>query len=59
MVLGLMLPGFDGLEACRRLRLFTDAYVIMLTARDDEIDKIVGLSVAPTTTWSSRSSRGN
>lgn len=45
IVLDVMLPGFDGVEACRQIRLFTDAYIIMLTARDDEIDKIVGLSV--------------
>lgn len=45
VVLDVMLPGFDGIEVCRQLRVFTDAYVIMLTARDEEIDKIVGLSV--------------
>src|SRR6266581_8470535 len=45
IVLDLMLPGFDGLEVCRRLRQFTDAYVLMLTARGEEIDRIVGLEV--------------
>lgn len=45
IVLDIMLPGFDGLEVCRQLRTFTDCYVIMLTARDDEIDKVIGLSV--------------
>ena len=45
VVLDLMLPGFGGLEVCRRLRQFSDAYVLMLTARAEEIDKIVGLSV--------------
>jgi two-component system alkaline phosphatase synthesis response regulator PhoP len=45
VVLDLMLPGFDGLEVCRRLRQFTDAYVLMLTARTEEIDRIVGLEV--------------
>ncbi|TAK36002.1 MAG: response regulator transcription factor [Chloroflexota bacterium] len=45
VVLDLMLPGIDGVEVCRRLRQFSDAYVIMLTARVEEIDKIVGLSV--------------
>jgi two-component system alkaline phosphatase synthesis response regulator PhoP len=45
VVLDLMLPGFDGLEVCRRLRQFTDAYVLMLTARGEEIDRIVGLEV--------------
>jgi DNA-binding response OmpR family regulator len=45
VVLDVMLPGFDGVEVCRQLRGFTDAYVIMLTARDEEVDKVVGLSV--------------
>lgn len=45
VVLDVMLPGFDGIEVCRRLRTFTDAYVLMLTARDEESDKIVALSV--------------
>ena len=40
-----MLPGLDGLEVCRRLRTFSDAYVIMLTAKAEEIDRIVGLEV--------------
>lgn len=45
VVLDIMLPGFDGIEVCRQLRRFSDAYVIMLTARDEEVDKVVGLSV--------------
>jgi DNA-binding response OmpR family regulator len=45
VVLDLMLPGLDGLEVCRRLRTFSDAYVLMLTARSEEIDRVVGLSV--------------
>lgn len=45
IVLDLMLPGFDGVEVCRQVRTFSDAYVIMLTARDDETDKVVALSV--------------
>jgi DNA-binding response OmpR family regulator len=45
VILDLMLPGFDGVEVCRRLRTFSDAYVLMLTARGDDVDKIVGLSV--------------
>lgn len=45
VVLDLMLPKLDGLEVCRRLRTFSDAYVLMLTARADEIDRIIGLEV--------------
>lgn len=45
VVLDLMLPGIDGVEVCRRLRTFTDAYVIMLTARAEEVDKLIGLAV--------------
>lgn len=45
IVLDLMLPGFDGIEVCRQIRGFSDCYIIMLTARDDEIDRVVGLEV--------------
>ena len=44
VVLDLMLPGIDGIEVCRRIRAFSDAYIVMLTARVEEIDRIVGLS---------------
>lgn len=45
IVLDLGLPGLDGIEVCRRLRTFTDCYILMLTARGEEVDTIVGLSV--------------
>jgi two-component system alkaline phosphatase synthesis response regulator PhoP len=45
IVLDVMLPGMDGIELLTRLRRESDVYVIMLTARSEEIDKIVGLSV--------------
>ena len=45
VLLDLMLPGLPGTEVCRRLRLESDVPVIMLTAKDDEIDKVVGLEL--------------
>jgi DNA-binding response OmpR family regulator len=45
VILDLMLPGLDGIEVCRQLRTFSDAYVLMLTARGEEIDRVVGLTV--------------
>lgn len=45
IVLDLMLPGIDGLEICRRVRNQSDVPIIMLTARNDDIDKIVGLEL--------------
>jgi two-component system alkaline phosphatase synthesis response regulator PhoP len=45
VVLDVMLPGLDGIEVCRRLRAFSDAYVLMLTARGEETDRVVGLSI--------------
>jgi DNA-binding response OmpR family regulator len=44
-VLDVMLPGLDGIEVCRQLRAFSDAYVLMLTARGEEVDRVVGLSI--------------
>jgi DNA-binding response OmpR family regulator len=45
MVLDVMLPGFDGLEVCRRVQSQRPVPVLMLTARDDETDMLVGLGV--------------
>ena len=45
VILDIMLPGMDGIELLSRLRRESDVYVIMLTARTEETDKIVGLSV--------------
>jgi DNA-binding response OmpR family regulator len=45
VVLDLMLPGLDGLEVCRRIQAERRVPVVMLTARDDETDLVVGLSV--------------
>lgn len=45
VILDLMLPGLDGLEVCRILRRERDVPVIMLTARDAEIDRVVGLEL--------------
>jgi two-component system, OmpR family, alkaline phosphatase synthesis response regulator PhoP len=45
IILDLMLPGIDGIELLTRLRRESDVYVIMLTARSEEMDKVIGLSV--------------
>jgi two-component system alkaline phosphatase synthesis response regulator PhoP len=45
IVLDIMLPGMDGLELLSQLRRESDVYVIMLTAKNEETDKIIGLSV--------------
>jgi DNA-binding response OmpR family regulator len=45
VVLDLMLPRLDGLEVCKRLRAQSSVPIIMLTARDDELDKVLGLEL--------------
>jgi len=45
IVLDIMLPGMDGLEVLRRLRQKSEVYVLLLTAKADEMDKVVGLTV--------------
>ncbi len=45
IVLDLMLPRVDGYEVCRRIRATSDTPIIMLTARDEDVDKIVGLEL--------------
>jgi DNA-binding response OmpR family regulator len=45
VVLDVMMPRLDGLEVCRRLRARSQVPIIMLTARDDEVDKVLGLEI--------------
>src|SRR5256885_13117358 len=45
VVLDVMLPKLDGLEVCRRIRAASSVPIIMLTARDDEFDKVLGLEL--------------
>jgi DNA-binding response OmpR family regulator len=45
IVLDLMLPDIDGIEVCRRIRNRSDIPILMLTARDEDVDKIIGLEV--------------
>lgn len=45
VVLDVMLPGLDGFEVCRRIRLTSDVPIIMLTARGEEVDRVLGLEI--------------
>jgi len=45
IILDLGLPGLDGVEVCRQIRLFSDCYILVLTARADEVYRLIGLSV--------------
>ena len=45
IILDLGLPSLGGIEVCRQIRTFSDAYVVMLTARSEEVDTLIGLSV--------------
>jgi DNA-binding response OmpR family regulator len=45
VILDVMLPGRDGWEVCRELRAFSDVPILMLTAREEEIDRVLGLSL--------------
>jgi DNA-binding response OmpR family regulator len=45
IVLDLMLPDIDGIEVCRRIRRSSDVPILMLTARDEDVDRIIGLEV--------------
>lgn len=56
VLLDLMLPGADGIDVCRQIRAESGVPIVMLTAKSDTVDVVLGLSPAPTTTSSSRSS---
>src|SRR5207237_7649060 len=45
VILDIMLPGMDGLEVCKRLRAHSKVPIIMLTARDGEVDRVLGLEL--------------
>jgi CheY-like chemotaxis protein len=59
VILDVMLPEIDGFELCRRVRKESDIPVLMLTARGDVTDRVVGLELAPTTICPSGSSRAS
>lgn len=45
VLLDVTLPGLDGVEVCRGIREFSDCYIVMVTARDDELDRVLGLTI--------------
>jgi len=45
MLLDIMLPGIDGLEVCRRIRAFSNLPILMITAKDEDADRILGLDI--------------
>ena len=45
VILDVMLPGLDGFEVCRRVRQFSNVPILMLTARADEVDRVIGLEI--------------
>ncbi|HYI14909.1 MAG TPA: response regulator transcription factor [Thermomicrobiales bacterium] len=45
VVLDVMLPGLDGFEVCRRVRMHSDVPILMLTARGEEVDRVLGLEI--------------
>ena len=59
LVLDIMLPDRDGFDVCREVRARSDIPILMLTARGDETDRIVGSKSAPTTTCRSPSTRAS
>jgi two-component system response regulator MtrA len=56
VLLDVMLPGKDGIDVCKEIRSESGVPIVMLTAKGDTVDVVVGLETGPTTTSSSRSS---
>jgi DNA-binding response OmpR family regulator len=55
VLLDLGLPDIDGIDVCRGIRQNSDVPIIILSARGEEADRVLGLELGPTTTWRSRS----